>query len=162
MSVQYVPFRNSGSMLLPPNHTLVPGQFLLSENGRFKLQLKADGNLVVEQDGRSIWVADGNQSFSLTIKKKKMRKISHFVVSNSGFLYDPARGRLWIAESTHTTDKTFWYNNCLVISDDGDLVIYDQRTGAVRWARKGFVPGRIPKPKPYKELFNFQIFKWDF
>lgn len=51
MSVQYVPFRNSGSMLLPPNHTLVFGQFLLSENGRFKLQLKADGNLVVEQDG---------------------------------------------------------------------------------------------------------------
>lgn len=86
MSVQYVPFRSSGSMLLPPNHTLVSGQFLLSENGRFKLQLKADGNLVVEQDGRSIWVADGNQSFSLTIKK--MREISHFVVSNSGFLYD--------------------------------------------------------------------------
>lgn len=66
------------------------------------------------------------------------------------------RGRLWIAESTHTTDKTFWYNNCLVISDDGNLVIYDQRTGAVRWARKGFVPGRIPKPKPYKELFIFK------
>ncbi|MEG0861138.1 MAG: hypothetical protein RSD81_21655 [Pseudomonas sp.] len=162
MSVEYVPFQYSGSMLLPPNHMLTPGQFLLSENGRYQFRLRADGNLVIEQDGNLIWVADEGQPFSKTIRRKKMRQGSHFVVSNSGFLYDPSRGRLWIAESTHTTDQAFWYNNCLVLQDDGNLVIYDQRSGDVRWARIGFVPGRLAKPKPYKELFNFPVYTWDF
>lgn len=162
MSIQYIPFQHSGSMLLPPNQMLSPGQFLLSENGRYHFRLKTDGNLVIEQDGRVIWVADESQPFSKTIRRKKMRQRSHFVVSNSGFLYDPSRGRLWIAESTHATDQSFRYNNCLVLQDDGNLVIYDQRSGGVRWARTGFVSGRISKPRPYKELFNFRLFKWDF
>ncbi|MNN04521.1 D-mannose binding lectin [compost metagenome] len=162
MPVKYTNFQSSGSMLLPPNQTLSPGQFLRSENGRYYCRLRSDGNLVVEQDGKLIWVADARQHFSKTINRKKMREKTHFVVSNSGFLYDPSRGRLWIAESTHATDKSYWYNNCLVLRDDGNLVIYDQRSGDVRWARTGFVPGRIPKPKPYKELFNFPVYTWDF
>lgn len=87
------------------------------------------------------------------------------MVSNNGFLYDPSRRRLWIAESTHTRDKSLWYNACMVIQNDGNLVIYDQRTGNPCWARFGFVPGRISKPKDrlVKELPNgVQFFEWRF
>ncbi|WP_419708179.1 hypothetical protein [Pseudomonas sp. NFX224] len=70
-----------------------------------------------------------------------------FVISNNGFLYDPSRRRLWIADSTHSIDKLLWHNTCMVIQDDGNLVIYDKRTGSMCWARFGFTPGRIPKPK---------------
>ncbi|MCW2269844.1 MULTISPECIES: hypothetical protein [Pseudomonas] len=137
MSVEYVVFQNSGSMLLPANHMLLPGQFLMSENGRYYLRLKPEGDLVIEQDGAQVWVADTNQPFSSTIRRKKMRQSLNFVVSNSGFLYDPSRGRLWIAESTHTTDKSFWYNNYLVLTDDGNLVIYDQRSGEAPMGSRG-------------------------
>ncbi|MGF6556940.1 hypothetical protein ABIA48_003320 [Pseudomonas sp. S30_BP2TU TE3576] len=77
-----------------------------------------------------------------------------FAISNSSFLYEPSRRRLWIAESTHSIDKSLWYNACMVMQDDGNLVIYDGRTGSLCWARFGFVPGRIPKPNPVKILFE--------
>jgi len=51
MSVEHVVFQNSGSMLLPANPMLLPGQFLMSENGRYYLRLKPEGDLVIEQDG---------------------------------------------------------------------------------------------------------------
>jgi hypothetical protein len=124
-----------------------PGQYLMSPNGRFRLLLQTDGNLVITDNGAVVWIADGNQPYSRTSHRKKMREPLMFVISNSGFLYDPSRRRLWIAESTHSTDKSLWYNACMVIQDDGNLVIYDRRTGNMCWARSGFVPGRIPKAK---------------
>jgi hypothetical protein len=111
------------------------------------LVLQADGNLVITDNGAIIWIADGNQAYSRTLHQKKMREPLQFVISNSGFLYDPSRRRLWIAESTHSVDKSLWYNTCMSIQDDGNLVIYDRRTGSMRWARFGFAPGPIPKPK---------------
>jgi hypothetical protein len=69
--------------------------------------------------------------------------IYHLDLSNSGFLYDPSRRRLWIAESTHSRDKSLWYHTYMAMQDDGNLVIYDQRTGNLCWARFGFVPGRF-------------------
>jgi hypothetical protein len=119
----------------------------MSLNGRFRLLLQADGNLIITDNGAVVWIADGSQTYSRTLHPKKMREPLMFVISNNGFLYDPSRRRLWIAESTHSSDKSLWYNTCMVIQDDGNLVIYDQRTGDLRWARSGFVPGRIPKAK---------------
>ena len=147
MAIRYTPFLNSGSLVLPPNQTMLPGQYLMSENGRFRLELLADGNLVLKEGGATVWIADGSQPYSKTLHQKRMREPLQFVISNSGFLYDPSRRRLWIAESTHSTDKSLWDNACMVIQDDGNLVIYDQRTGNLCWARFGFVPGRIPKAK---------------
>jgi hypothetical protein len=77
--------------------------------------LQADGNLVITDNGAIAWVADGNQPYSRTLHPKKMREPLMFVISNSGFLYDPSRRRTWIAESTHSTDKSLWYNACMVI-----------------------------------------------
>lgn len=147
MAIRYTPFQASGSPLLPPNQTMTPGQYLMSGNGRFQLILQADGNLVIKDGATIVWTADGSQVYSSTVYRKKMREPLMFVISNSGFLYDPSRRRLWIAESTHSTDKSLWYNTCMVMQDDGNLVIYDQRTGNLCWARSGFVPGRIPKAK---------------
>jgi hypothetical protein len=101
-----------------------PEQFLVSPNGRFRLELQGDGNLVIKDHG---------------------------VVA-------------WIAESSHTRDKSVWYNSYLALQDDGNMVIYDNRTGALCWARFGFVPGRSV-PKIYKILFQSKehpIWRFDF
>ena len=145
MAINYTPFQTSGTPLLPPNQMMSPGQYLMSENGHFRLVLQADGNLVIKEGEAIVWMADINLPYSKTLQRKKMREHLHFVISNSGFLYDPSRRRLWIAESTHSVDKSLWYNACMVIQNDGNLVIYDQRTGNPCWARFGFTPGRMPK-----------------
>ena len=165
MALRYTPFQASGSSVLPPNQTMSPGQFLQSENGRFRLMLQSDGNLVLKDGEGVIWIADANQPYSATLHPKKMREPLQFVISNSGFLYDPSRRRLWIAESTHSTDKSLWYNTYMTVQDDGNLVIYDQRTGSLRWARFGFIPGRLRKPKQkwLRKLPNgTEFFKWEF
>jgi hypothetical protein len=97
---------------------MTPGQFLQSPNGRFRLDLHSDGNLVIKDNGNIIWVADGNQPYSRTLSRKQ-KGAPWLVVSNSGFLYDPARSRLWIAESTHTRDKSYWLHSHMSIQDDG-------------------------------------------
>ncbi|MBK5509057.1 hypothetical protein [Pseudomonas sp. TH15] len=165
MALPYVPFQASGSSTLPANQTMSPVQYLQSDNGRFRLILQADGNLVIKEGEALIWVANEHQPYSKTLQQKRMREPLQFVISNSGFLYDPSRRRLWIAESTHSIDKSLWYNTCMTIQEDGNLVIYDQRTGDPRWARFGFVPGRMSKPKQrwLRTLPDgTQVYKWDF
>lgn len=165
MAITYTPFQASGSQVLPPNQMMSAGQYLMSKNGRFRLLLQTDGNLVITDNGTISWTADSNQIYSKTLYQKKMNQRLQFVISNSGFLYDPSKKRLWIAESTHSIDKSLWDNACMVIQDDGNLVIYDRRTGNMCWARFGFTPGRIPKPKPgwIRELpYNDPIFTWNF
>ncbi|RMQ43644.1 hypothetical protein ALQ04_02969 [Pseudomonas cichorii] len=162
MSIQYGWFQSNGSPVLPPNQKMLPGQFLQSPNGRFRLELQGDGNLVIKDNGPVVWVADSNQAYSLTLSRKQ-RGAPWFVVSNSGFLYDPARARLWIAESTHTTDTSHWHHSHMAIQDDGNLVIYDGRAGDLRWARVDFVPGRHrPKKKEKIWLAPFEIYTWVF
>jgi hypothetical protein len=146
MSINYSSFTNNGAPVLPPNQKMTSGQFLQSPNGRFRLELQGDGNLVIKDHGAVIWVADGKQPYSRTLSRKQ-RGAPWFVVSNSGFLYDPARSRLWTAQSTDTKDKSYWYHSHMSMQDDGNLVIYDQRTGNLLWARVGFVPGRFPPKK---------------
>ncbi|RKS19939.1 hypothetical protein BJ917_3824 [Pseudomonas sp. WPR_5_2] len=165
MTSTFTPFQASGTSVLPPNQTMSPGQFLLSENRRYSLLLQADGNLVIKDGEVVIWVADENQPYSRTLYQKKMNEPLRFVIANNGILYDPARRRMWIAESTHSLDKSLWYNTCMVMQDDGNLIIYDRRTGSLRWARFGFAPGRIPKPtqKWIRELPHHEpLFTWDF
>jgi hypothetical protein len=146
MSIQYGVFKNNGAPVLPPNQKMIPGQFLQSPNGRFRLKLQSNGNLVIKDNGAIVWVAGSGQAFSRTLSRKQ-GGAPWFVVSNSAFLYDPARSRLWIAESTHTKDKSSWYHSHMSMQDDGNLVIYDQRHGNLLWARFGFRPGRFPPKK---------------
>lgn len=145
MNIQFGSFNASGAPVLPPNQKMTQGQFLQSPNGRFRLELQGDGNLVIKDNGATVWVADRSQVFSVTISRKQ-RGAPWVVVSNNGFLHDPARSRLWIAESSHTKDKSRWYHSHMSMQDDGNLVIYDGRNGDLLWARFGFTPGRIKKP----------------
>lgn len=161
MAITPTPFQTTGSSVLPPNQRMSAGQYLMSHNGRFRLILQADGNLVITDNGAIAWAADTNQPYSRTLHPKRMREPLMFVISNSGFLYDPARRRTWIAESTHSTDKSLWYNACMVIQDDGNLVIYDQRSGNPCWARFGFVPGRSPKQRRFFEIQGIPFFNFE-
>lgn len=51
--IRYQPFLGSGGILLPPNQAMQAGHFIKSENGRFILRLRSDGNLVLEDGGPS-------------------------------------------------------------------------------------------------------------
>ncbi|MEE4884630.1 hypothetical protein V2K05_11710 [Pseudomonas alliivorans] len=108
ISINYGSFTVSGGAVLPPNQIMRLGQFLQSPNERFKLDLQADGNLVVKDNGAVVWVADGNQPCSNTLSRRLMRA-PWVVVSTSCFLYDPARAKLGIAEGTHAKDTSYWY-----------------------------------------------------
>lgn len=145
MSIQYGLFSDNGSPVLPPNQKMIPGQFLQSPSGRFRLELQGDGNLVIKDHDAITWIAGSDQPYSRTLTRKQ-RGAPWFVVSNSGFLYDPARSRLWLAESTQTLDKSYWYHSHMSMQDDGNLVIYDNRKGDLLWARFGFTPGRLSTP----------------
>ncbi len=151
--ISYQPFLGSGGVLLPPNQAMQAGQFIKSENGRFILRLRSDGNLVLEDGGTVIWIADESQPYSSTFRQRA-REPLQFVVSNSGFLYDPVRERIWSAQSTETLDKSYWENNYLALTDTGNILIFDGRNGEVRWARHGYVPGRLPRRvKIYPEVY---------
>ncbi|WP_369989862.1 hypothetical protein [Pseudomonas xanthosomatis] len=152
-AIKYQPFGGSGGELLPPNQTMRAGQFIKSPSGRFLLRLKGDGNLVLEDAGVVVWVADHRQKYSSTFRNRSKETL-HFVVSNSAFLYDPARERIWSAQSTETLDRSYWTNNYLKVSDTGNILIFDGRNGDIRWAREGYVPGRLPRrPKIYPEIY---------
>lgn len=165
MSIKTVPFGNSGASVLGANIAVKAGQYLTSENKVYSLRLRVDGHLVLEKRDTVVWVADDKQTFSATIHQKCISESLHFVVSNSGFLYDPGRNRIWIAVGTETLDKSYWYNNCLRLTDEGNIVIYDKRNGAVRWARYGFVPGKLPKPRLIGHAFydaSIPVWDWRF
>lgn len=146
MAINYTSFSGGGS-ILPANQILTAGQSLTSDNGVYNLVLRPDGELVIVSAGNVIWRADDTQPYSSTLYRKRMREPLQFMISNSGFLHDPGRGRIWIARTSDTLDHAYWYNNFLTITDDGNLIIYDNRDGTVRWARSGFVPSRLPRPK---------------
>lgn len=135
-------FSGSGGIVLPPNQSMHAGDFIRSPNGRYVLRLRHDGNLVIEDRGVVIWVANDKQPHSFTFKLRK-RETLHFIIQNSGFLYDPSRGRIWSAQASETRDTSYWHNNHLGVTDTGNLEIYDGRNGEVRWARSGFLPGRL-------------------
>jgi hypothetical protein len=132
MAITYTRFSNNGSWLLPPNQQMVANNYLTSKNGRYTLTVQPDGNLTLSEGPNVIWVANQQQPYSKTIRQKNLTFVN-FVVSNSGFLYDPFHRRLWIAVSTHTTDKSYWRHSYLAVQDDGNIVILDMRR---RWSSR--------------------------
>jgi hypothetical protein len=160
VKVNYVPFNGSGSSVLPPNQFMTPGQFLVSPNGRFVLALQADGNLVIKDNRVVVWVANRDQPYSLTLAGNRLTDV-RFYVSNSAFLHDVHGRRKWIAESSHSRDKSLWFHSHLSIQDDGNMVIYDNRNGDLCWARFGFVPSRAKK-KLVPVYGPYTVYKWRF
>lgn len=82
MAINYTPFQTSGTPLLPPNQMMSPGQYLMSENGHFRLVLQADGNLVIKEGETIVWMAD----IRLTAKLCSAKKCANTFISSSAIV----------------------------------------------------------------------------
>ncbi len=94
--------------ILASTQILYQGESLESPNGRFKLVLQADGNLVLYDKDKALWSSGTNG--------KDAKKL---VMQNDGnlVLYGP-NGPVW---ASNTSGNRGAY---LVLQDDGNLVIY--------------------------------------
>jgi len=94
--------------ILASSQVLYQGESLNSINGRFKLVLQADGNLVLYDKDKALWSSGTNG--------KNAKKL---VMQNDGnlVLYGP-NGPVW---ASNTSGNRGAY---LVLQDDGNLVIY--------------------------------------
>ncbi|MFC4912022.1 hypothetical protein [Actinomadura gamaensis] len=96
---------------LKPGRTLKAGQYLRSSNGRYKLVMQADGNLVVYRGSSSIW------SSHTWVKGSSatMRTDGDLVVAKGSHRY-------W---NSHTAGHKGAY---LSLQNDGNAVVYQGRT----------------------------------
>ncbi len=118
------PFNGSGTSILPAYQTMTAGQFLLSPNGRFRLTLQADGNLVLQDNGAVVWVADDKQPYSSTLPLR-YNVPPQFYVQYGAFLDDPIRSRTWITNNSTFTSDDQWNRTYLSLQDDGNIVLLD-------------------------------------
>ena len=97
--------------VLSPNQSLLRGQSLISANGRYRLDMQEDGNLVLyrTQDGHPLWASGTNGH---AVSRCIMQSDGNLVIY--GF-----PGAIW---ATGTNGKP---NSFLVVQDDGNLVIYE-------------------------------------
>lgn len=88
---------------------LNPGESLLSNNGRYRLILQNDGNLVVYSPNRALWNS-----------RTQGRAPEFFTLQNDGnlVLYGKNSRAYWTSNSQGKGGKT------LVMQDDGNLVLY--------------------------------------
>ncbi|NES83660.1 MAG: hypothetical protein F6K10_20860 [Moorea sp. SIO2B7] len=104
------------------SHREMPeGSFLQSGDGRFKMVVQGDGNLVVYQNNRPIWASNtsgkGSPSFKLAMQ------------SDGNLVMYGRTGVVWASN----TDRKGVSPYNLVMQNDGNLVIYD-RNGTPTWA----------------------------
>lgn len=119
-----IPFQGSGTSVLPAYQTMTAGQFLLSPNGRFKLLLQADGNLVLQDNGTVVWVANEKQPYSSTVPLR-YQVPSQLYVQYGAFLDDPIRKRTWLTDNSTFTSDDQWNRTHMVLQDDGNIVLID-------------------------------------
>lgn len=134
-----IQFNNSGSSILPPRHSMSPGQFLESPSKRFQLILQNDMNLALYEDGRVVWLADGGP-FTSVINNPVAAVPNSFYIYYSAVLVDHIRSRSWSTVGSTPPDEPEVAANrtYLQLQDDGNLVIIDQMP---RW----YAPG-VPLP----------------
>lgn len=110
-----------------------------------------DGQLVLFEDGNLVWTADKQQPFSHVLKRPGEKGPPFFYISNSGFLHHPAGKYMWVAEASHSKDKSNWTNTHMALQVDGNLVIQDMRRV---WPKTNypFQPSQLaPIPLPQEE-----------
>ena len=106
-----VNFDTSGtSTTLGTNQSLNSGQFLVSTDGRFKLIMQSDGNLVLYSINRPLW---SSRTDGRPVTRASMQSDGNLV------LYDAQNRPYW---ASNTAGKGI---STLVIQTDGNLVIYD-------------------------------------
>lgn len=108
---------NEVGCCLYPDQTMFPDDYIVSDDGRYRLVMQLDGNLVEYGPNGAVW-ASGTYSPGA---KAVMQLDGNLVV------YAAGGASIW---STHT----FAGNSTLVVQNDGNLVIYGPGGGAV-WDR---------------------------
>lgn len=123
---------------LPTGGLLEPGQSLRSRNGRFRLEMERDGNLVeVETSGDiPIWqtATTGNDGAYAW-----MQGDGDFVIYPKGAT-PPAPGQTTSAVFSSQTSGN--HGASLTVEDDGDVVITAPGSTAILW-QSGDVPGQV-------------------
>lgn len=149
-----VRFTNNGDWILPNRQRFQEGDYLMSQNGKFRLTMSNENNLELFEEGTLIWTADEKQAHSSILDRPNQKGSAFFFIANSGALRDPRRNRTWIAEATHSKDESRWSNTHMALQPDGNLVIQDMRRV---WPKTDypFQPSLLaPIPIPEAELLQ--------
>ncbi len=116
---------------LTPLQKLENGQSLTSANGKYTLTLQADGNLVLNDDGKGVWSTKTNGQ---NVVRAEVQEDGNFVL--------------------YTADKPVWHTDTagkpnvrLVLQDDRNLVLYSNNDGV--WSSHTHVDE--PAPEEPKE-----------
>jgi hypothetical protein len=121
----------AGSNTLSPGESLQEGQALVSSDGRFRLEVQYDRNLVIYQAGQgAIWASNtqlGPNEYRTWASKYRldMQGDGNLVLYELDYSNSIIYGTIW---STGTYNQPGAY---LTMQNDGNLVIY--RNGAPTW-----------------------------
>ena len=111
---------------LSMNQPMVPGQFIVSKNQRYKFTYQTDANIVLYRvsDGRALWAMQTvNGAYGYPPGKLIMQTDGNLVA------YDNANAAKW-ASNTGNRGASPWR---LVMQNDGNVVLYDNNNTAT-WA----------------------------
>lgn len=104
---------------LTSGSSLTPGQGITSPNGKYKLELQGDGNLVLSGPTGPVW---GTMTFGKEVARAAMQADGNLV------LYTADNGVVWASD---TADKPGAH---LVVQDDRNVVIYAADGTTVLWS----------------------------
>lgn len=115
---------------LMPGEKLLPGQNLISSNGKFALVMQRDGNLVLYRTGSTtaLWTSG---TYGKNVRWAVLQEDGNFV------MYEENKA-IW---STGTYGKKV---SCLIVQTDGNVVVYDIG-GLALWSTDTVVQ-RMPTP----------------
>jgi len=109
--------------VLSSGSALKPGDALTSQNGRYRLELQTDGNLVLTGPRGLAW---GSDTRGKDVATAEMQSDGDFV------LYTADRGVVWTAETTGPGAH-------LVLQDDRNIVILAADGATVLWTPNCYV-----------------------
>lgn len=107
-----------------PRLALGPGEFLLSEDGRFKFVMQGDGNLVLYKYGMAIWATNtaGFNGFQLYTSMSLGLELLHPTTMRQFTLWLPNYHEMYRGQVNRSR---------LVLQNDGNVVLY--RHGQAIW-----------------------------
>lgn len=117
-----LPAHAGSSHILGSNQSLAKNGSIVSKDGRYKLVLQEDGNVVLYKGKTAVW---STKTQGKAVTKLTMQTDGNLV------LYGFANKAVWSSKSVKGTAHTYK----LFIQNDGNLVIYNSR-GKATWSSK--------------------------
>ncbi len=129
-----------GADRLLQNQQLFPGQFINSPDGKSRLAMQMDGNLVLYQPAlaKTLWASNTNGSGVARLQLQ---------TDGNGVLYDITAKAFW---ATNTVGKN---GASLVVQNDSNLILYDATNKAI-WATNTAVLPPAPPAVTYYQIKN--------